>query len=51
MDPDRWTSEALTETGPSVWRGIVYEVDVYQQTSSFHFSLDFSGVSSSLDSK
>lgn len=28
--------ENFTETGPSVWRRIVYAVDVNQQTSIFH---------------
>ncbi len=48
------TGENLTETVPSVWSGIVYEVTLDVNISKRQigtFSPDFSGVSSSLDSK
>ncbi len=44
--------ENSTETGPSVWRGIVYEVDVnISKHQIVKFSLDFRGVSSSPGNK
>ncbi len=46
------TSENLTETVPRVWKGIVYEVDVNISKLQIGKLLpDFSGVSSSIDSK